>query len=325
MLLKHNRIEENIRIAGAHIPVSTDIQFNKNEIIKALDWAKENEVDHLLTPEAALSGYKPECLWDKKDELEDALKEIETHIASNNMDILFHLGTLFVEPEKQGHVNRNQVRHYEARDGGCYIYSSTNKIACVSADDFVIPGEEINVLKLPHRRDREFKMATLICNDMWEWDDNHMLNYKMASEVFPDIIFHATNGVKFTPDMTVEQNKMAVGVEYNNFFLRNVFDEWHEAHMRMTATQSCATLLSVDSCVPWYWDPSRDEPIDVCKTSSPSGVISPLGISLTDVPRYGRQYFYYDLNDHMKEKCYDLINLHSNKTEFHRNLQNGNL
>ena len=121
-----------IRLAGAQIPISTtSIEYNKKEIFKALDWAKENEVDHLLTPEAALSGYKPECLWDKKDELEDALKEIETHIASNNMDILFHLGTLFVEPEKQGHVNRNQVRHYEARDGGCYIYSSTNKIACV--------------------------------------------------------------------------------------------------------------------------------------------------------------------------------------------------
>jgi hypothetical protein len=40
-----------IRVAGAQIPVGTNIQANKVEILKALDWAKENEVDHLLTPE----------------------------------------------------------------------------------------------------------------------------------------------------------------------------------------------------------------------------------------------------------------------------------
>ena len=45
-------------------------------------------------------------------------------------------------------------------------------------------------------------MANLICNDMWEWDGNNHLNYKMASEVQPDIILHSTNGVKFTSDMT---------------------------------------------------------------------------------------------------------------------------
>tara|TARA_A100000164_G_scaffold189664_1_gene168380 strand:+ start:958 stop:1923 length:966 start_codon:yes stop_codon:yes gene_type:complete len=319
MLLKHNRNEKTIRIAGAQIPVSTDIQFNKKEIFKALDWAKENEVDHLLTPEAALSGYKPEALWDNKDELEEALKEIETHIASNNMDILFHLGTLFIEPETQGSINRNQVRHYEGRDGQCHIFSTTNKIACVGADSFVIPGDEINVLKLPHRTDREYKMATLICNDMWEWDDNHMLNYKMSSKVQPDIIFHATNGVKFTPDMLKHENKPEFSdVKYNNKFLCNVLDAWHETHLRMTAVQSCATIITVDSCVPWYWDPLDESTIDHFMTSSESGILNPLGIRLTDVPRHGRQYFYCDINDHTKEKCFDLITSHSNKTPYHR-------
>ena len=46
-----------IRLAGAQLPVTVDIQANKKEILKAIDWAKENEVNHLLTPEAALSGY----------------------------------------------------------------------------------------------------------------------------------------------------------------------------------------------------------------------------------------------------------------------------
>ena len=35
-------MKKTIRIAGAQIPVTPDIQYNKKEIFKALDWAKEN-------------------------------------------------------------------------------------------------------------------------------------------------------------------------------------------------------------------------------------------------------------------------------------------
>tara|TARA_B100000945_G_scaffold194458_1_gene156200 strand:+ start:908 stop:1846 length:939 start_codon:yes stop_codon:yes gene_type:complete len=309
-------LNNTIRIAGAQIPVSTDIQFNKREILKALDWAKENKVDHLLTPEAALSGYEPECLWENRAELLEALSEIEDYL--KGFDIIFHLGTLFTEPEQKGHLNRNQIRHYEARDGGCYVFSTTTKIACVGADDFVVPGDEINVFKLPHRIDREYKMANLICNDMWEWDGNNHLNYKMASEVQPDIILHSTNGVKFTSDMTKGED-VSDDIKYHPFFLRDTFDAWHDCHMRMTAIQCCATILSADSCVPWFWNPKDGDPIDLCKTSSPSGVINPLGITVKDVPRYGRQYFYYDLDTFAKDKCFRIVNSHSNKTPYHGN------
>ena len=72
-------LNNKVRIAGAQIPVSTDIQFNKQEIFKALDWAKENEVDHLLTPEGALSGYGSS--WIKRvDEIKITLKEVEDYI-----------------------------------------------------------------------------------------------------------------------------------------------------------------------------------------------------------------------------------------------------
>ena len=47
----------SIRLAGAQIPVTQDIQYNKKQIFKALDWAKDNQVDHLVTPEGSLSGY----------------------------------------------------------------------------------------------------------------------------------------------------------------------------------------------------------------------------------------------------------------------------
>ena len=65
-----------MRIAGAQIPVGLDIQVNKKEILKAIDWAKENEVEHLLTPEGALSGW---CSgWqNKEEELVEALNRIK--------------------------------------------------------------------------------------------------------------------------------------------------------------------------------------------------------------------------------------------------------
>ena len=49
-----------IRIAGAQIPINDhSIQYNVNEIKKALDWAADNDVDIIQTPEASLSGYAP--------------------------------------------------------------------------------------------------------------------------------------------------------------------------------------------------------------------------------------------------------------------------
>ena len=65
-----------MRLAGAQIPVGTNIQANKKEILKALDWAKENEVDFLSTPEGSLSGYANDWIT-KIDELKDAEKEVK--------------------------------------------------------------------------------------------------------------------------------------------------------------------------------------------------------------------------------------------------------
>ncbi len=110
-----------IRLAGAQLPVTVDIQANKKEILKAIDWAKENEVNHLLTPEAALSGYMSG--WQKNmNEITDALKEIEEHQSKSGLCL--HLGTNNKEPDKYGDVFRNQIRHYNP-DG--VLYGTTFK------------------------------------------------------------------------------------------------------------------------------------------------------------------------------------------------------
>ena len=46
-----------MRIAGAQIPVTNDVKTNFEAIMKACEWAVENKVDYLFTPETSLSGY----------------------------------------------------------------------------------------------------------------------------------------------------------------------------------------------------------------------------------------------------------------------------
>ena len=38
--------KKKTRLAGAQLPIGIDIQWNKKEILNAIDWALENEVDH---------------------------------------------------------------------------------------------------------------------------------------------------------------------------------------------------------------------------------------------------------------------------------------
>ena len=46
-----------MRIAGAQIPVTLDIEENVKTIKTAIDWAVENKCHFLVTPECSLSGY----------------------------------------------------------------------------------------------------------------------------------------------------------------------------------------------------------------------------------------------------------------------------
>ena len=52
-------MSNTVRFAGAQIPVTQDLDKNEASIIKAIDWAAENNCDWLLTPEGSLSGYFP--------------------------------------------------------------------------------------------------------------------------------------------------------------------------------------------------------------------------------------------------------------------------
>tara|TARA_B100001113_G_scaffold275359_1_gene229946 strand:- start:53 stop:1033 length:981 start_codon:yes stop_codon:yes gene_type:complete len=280
-----------MRLAGAQIPVGTNIQANKKEILKALDWAKENEVDFLSTPEGSLSGYANDWIT-KIDELKDAEKEVKDHQRKCNVNL--HLGTLFKEEESCGSIHRNMVRLYNTWD----IENNPENLATMILKTYCIPHDNcirrdvnqgIQTYYVPSGKNfedgRPLKCAGLICNDMWGCveEDGIAINELLAKENL-DLIFHSTNGIKFSP----------------NDVRQDAFDRYHDGFLRMTALKTLATIITVDACTTWWWD-GNEEDVNLVKTSSESGVLDFTGW-LTDVPRKGRQYFYYDHDYRMRGK-----------------------
>ncbi len=293
-------MNNTIRIAGSQIPIKdNDIQFNKNEILKALDWAKENEVDCLLTPEGSLSGYG--SWWmSKMDELENSLLEVENH--QKKVGVELHLGTLLQNREHIGFVNRNHIRHY-GKDGA--LYGLSNKTYIVPGDGACIgstagglsPLYPFNMPNVTKKDGQPYQIVGMVCNDMWGCSkDTHkddvpdMSLNEMLVERKVDLVFHATNNYKFPPQQIVESP-----------YMKETFDMWHESHLRMTAWGSCSTILTVDGCTPWAWDGDENE-YNTYESGSQSGVITGLGERVVGVPRTGRQYFHYDLEINAREK-----------------------
>ncbi|AAX44382.1 hypothetical protein PSSM2_004 [Prochlorococcus phage P-SSM2] len=283
-------MKTTIRLAGAQIPVGTDIQINKKEIFKALDWAKETGVDCLLTPEGSLSGYCNN--WQGKlEELMGTLTEVEEY--QKKCGVGLHLGTNYPDRESLGLIYRNQIRHY-AKDGK--LLGLTNKTFTLDEEGVMgrnskmepivsIPLTTTTFLRSlitnqsPERS--EIHAIGLVCNDMWG------AHYRDESSIIPlvndflkyrpeiQIIFHSTNGRKINGSDPRQKT----------------FVDWHNSVLHVNATFAYP-ILTVDSCTPWDWD-GNEEDVDKYPTSSQSGLIDFSGW-LTDVPNYGRQYFYHD-------------------------------
>ncbi len=276
-----------IRFGGAQIPVGIDIQVNKKEIFKAIDWAKENEVNHLLTPECALSGWEHDWV-DKIDELKDALKEVEDH--QKKSGVYLHLGTNFVEPEMKGNIHRNEIRHYDT-DG--ILRGATYKTLVVDMEAALGRDPEIDAFTIIDLvKEKQCLAAALICNDMWGYGEASTKPittlYKEMGMI--DVVLHATNGGKTDPS--------------NPSWI--VFEKWHDAYLRMAAWNMMIPIFTVDACTDWRWDGNEDE-VDKYTTSSESGWINSQGWQ-TKVPRRGRQYFTYDFEPPVKTKLSDVYN-----------------
>jgi len=251
-----------IRVAGAQIPVTRDIQSNLATINRAIDYAIGEAADILLTPEGSLSGYTHQFDQEAtKAALDCALQR------AREAKLGLALGTCFVESEDGKCYN--QIRFYKS--DGEYLGFHSKTLTCGSLTD--PPQGEINhyaISPLLTFDFNEVRIGGLICNDLWAnpgctpIPDSH-LTQKLA-EMDVKIILHAVNGGRSDSEWS------------------DVAWQYHESNLRMRARAGGVWIVTVDNC----------QPVDI-RCSSPSGVINPQGEWVCKTHSKGEQFFSYTI------------------------------
>ena len=287
----------SVRFGGAQISITHKISENLTTLKRAIDWAEENKVDYLVTPEGALSGYYKEYADTNElvQELYAAEKEIVSYASSKNIGLC--LSTLWVDNEKLGQCKRDQTRYYD-RFGK--FLGSYNKIMTIATDE-VVPGifhpggmgvsdtEEFDghpsvKLFAPNDPMGKFKVGTLICNDMYGEDPYgttiarralfSLQNRKQPSE----LVIHPTYGLRGKEvDESLDPERI------------QAIRDWHKNHVAQLSWFTISTIFVVDSASNFGGMTSR------YNTATPSGVCQE-GKWVITVPSHGEQFFYYDFN-----------------------------
>jgi len=197
-----------VTVGGCRIPVTRNIADNIVEIKKAIDWAADNQVEIMCTPECALSGYMwaPENNSDPRiKEIENGIVELAVYSKDKNVDLV--LGTAcYNETDKWANTQKFIV------NGD--IVETTYKRAIFGEElKLYAPGTSTKVFEY-----NGFKTAGLICNDYWS---NPIIFADASGEILRDLeakgcnlIFLSVNVPKFT------------GPE-------NIFYRWHDACVSM--------------------------------------------------------------------------------------------
>ena len=251
-----------IRIAGAQLPITTDIASNVTALERAIDWAQAQGADILLTPEGSLSGYTHEF---DADLVRDALFLITGRARDAHLGLA--LGTCFVEPE-DGRCY-NQIRFY-APDGA-YLGFHSKTLTCGSLTD-PPRGEITHYAVRPLRTFTwgETAIGGLICNDLWAnpgctpVPDTHLC--QQLSDMGARIVFHAVNGGRD-------------GSEWSDVAWR-----YHESNLRMRARAGRVWVVTVDNC----------HPVEL-RCSAPSGVLDPRGGWVCRVDPQREQFFVHSI------------------------------
>lgn len=253
-------------LAGAQIPVTPDLDFNYREISQAIEWAGKNNVDYLLTPEGALSGYGNVI---RSNEERNKLLYLEQQLIeeSSYYNINLCLGTIYWSEELRGDLRRNQIRFYDKQGNFC---GAVNKQMLIPMDT-VIPGETFDIIDVDNK-----KVTGLICNDMWGEYKNKTIatsSMRFFSANNVEILFHATNGPK--------------GDVLGDIIKQKRLYDWCESNLYMQSLFGIP-IVTVDSTTTL-----SGEPIDNY-TSSPSGILSN-GEWLVQCPPNKKHYFKYEI------------------------------
>ena len=293
--MAESRVTTKVRFGGAQINVAHDVETNVATIKKAIDWAEENNVDYLVTPEAALSGYYANFADppEKVNKLLLAEREVVGYAASKTIGLC--LGTMWVEKESNGFLHRDQIRYYNPAGNfeGAY-----NKVQCIAADN-VVPGSYLpagsgifgteeywghpaNYLMCPKFPQGKFVVGSLICNDAYGENNQGESIARRALYSYHNrdnpaqLVVHATYGFR---GKEIDENLDPDILE--------AIRDWHKRHIQQLSYFCNMNFIVVDASSNFGGIPSK---YDTC---TPSGVVIN-GKYETIAPSHGEQFFYYD-------------------------------
>ena len=253
-----------LRVAGAQIPVTRDVNTNLAALERAVQYAAGEKADILLTPEGSLSGYFADF-----DPGRTAAGLERITAAARKAGVALALGTCFQEPEDGRKYD--ELRFY-SREGN-YLGFHAKVLLCRRIADPASKGE-IDYFSTRALRTFELNdviVGGLICNDLWanpEWTpqaDPH-LTQQLAGKG-ARVVFQAVNsGLVQIADL-----------EWNR--------PYHESNLRLRARAGKLWIVVADAV----------DPDGRLANQCPSGVVGPSGNWALRVDSHDERFFAYTI------------------------------
>jgi predicted amidohydrolase len=250
--------QNDLRIAGLQMNVSSNIQENEQKIIQHLNELKDQGIDFLITPEGSLSGYTSQF---DRDDLNKSLEKVAK--VARELHIGLILGTCYKEVIDGKEYCYNQARVYLPDGTFEGVYS---KILTCSPLDNPGTGEMMEYVqgKVRTFSYKEVEFGILICNDLWATPGyttipNPYLPWKMQ-EAGAEVIIHIINS----------------GTDQN-------YRSFHEASVELWARQLEIPIVEVNAA-------HGNKEINAA-----SGIVNKYGERAKVVNNRGEQLFIYDL------------------------------
>jgi predicted amidohydrolase len=245
-----------LRTVLAQVPVCEHVERNLETIGRAIEFARREKADMLLTPEGSLSGY---TLKVDRHAVDRALREVERRAKAARVGLA--LGTCRIEDDE---LCYNELRFYEP-DGTFRGFHAKN-LRCGTLTE-PPEGEVVHYAARPPQTFtfKGLRIGGLICNDLWAnpmctpMPDTHLT--QQLVRMGAKIIFHAVNGGRDASE-----------------FSQVVFKRFHECNLRARAAAGKVWIATADNSWP------HDIP-----NSCYSGILNPQGQWVLKMPDQGEQ------------------------------------
>jgi predicted amidohydrolase len=148
-----------LRVAGAQLPVTKDVQKNLEAITRAIEFAAREKADILVTPEGSLSGYTA------RFDAAATARAIEVIVQrARRANLALVLGTCFSDTDG----TRYDAQRFYDREGD-YLGFHAKILLCRWMPDPKRKGEVDSFKSAPLRTFQldGLTVGGLVCNDMW--------------------------------------------------------------------------------------------------------------------------------------------------------------